>query len=181
MGKYVGILSKSRVFREYILKEVKKMIFVTLGSQKFQFDRLLKYIDDLINEEVIDEEVFAQVGYSSYLPKNFEYENFLTREEFIENMEKANIVITHSGTGAIVTAIKNDKKVIAVPRQVKYKEHVDDHQIQIAENFVENKFILCALDKASLIEAYNSTENFQFRKFISNNSKYISIISEFLS
>lgn len=29
------------------------MIFITLGSQKFQFDRLLKAIDDLIEKGVI--------------------------------------------------------------------------------------------------------------------------------
>ena len=36
------------------------MIFITLGSQKFQFNRLLKKVDDLIESGVIKEEVFAQ-------------------------------------------------------------------------------------------------------------------------
>ena len=46
------------------------MIFVTLGSQKFQFNRLLRKIDDLVEEGVITEEVFAQTGASDYLPRN---------------------------------------------------------------------------------------------------------------
>ena len=31
------------------------MIFVTVGSQKFQFNRLLKKIDELIENKVINE------------------------------------------------------------------------------------------------------------------------------
>ena len=62
------------------------MIFVTLGSQKFQFNRLLIEIDKLISSGVIKEKVFAQIGYSDYKPKNFEYMDFLTSEEFKKNI-----------------------------------------------------------------------------------------------
>ena len=58
------------------------MIFITVGSQKFQFNRLLRKIDDLIQNGVIAEKVFAQVGYSDYIPRNFAYKQFLDREEF---------------------------------------------------------------------------------------------------
>ena len=47
------------------------MIFITLGSQKFQFDRLLKEVDRLIADGVIQEKVFAQIGASEYLPQNY--------------------------------------------------------------------------------------------------------------
>ena len=58
------------------------MIFITLGSQKFQFNRLLQAADELIEKGVITDEVFAQVGYSDYEPQHFEYKQFLDREEF---------------------------------------------------------------------------------------------------
>ena len=45
------------------------MIFVTLGSQKFQFNRLLKAVDELDT----DDEIFAQIGYSNYKPQNYAY------------------------------------------------------------------------------------------------------------
>lgn len=47
------------------------MIFITLGSQKFQFDRLLKAVDELIERGIIQDEVFAQTGYSTYVPNNY--------------------------------------------------------------------------------------------------------------
>lgn len=52
-------------------------IFITLGSQKFQFNRLLKAVDELCEKGTVDaEDVFAQIGYSDYLPKNFSYASF---------------------------------------------------------------------------------------------------------
>lgn len=48
-------------------------IFITLGSQKFQFNRLLKAVDELCEKGTVDaEDVFAQIGYSDYLPKKFQ-------------------------------------------------------------------------------------------------------------
>lgn len=53
-------------------------IFITLGSQKFQFNRLLKAVDELCEKGTVDAgDVFAQIGYSDYLPKNFSYKKFL--------------------------------------------------------------------------------------------------------
>lgn len=49
------------------------MIFITLGSQKFQFNRLLQAVDQLIEKSVIEDEVFAQIGYSDYQPKHYAY------------------------------------------------------------------------------------------------------------
>ena len=107
------------------------MIFVTVGSQKFQFNRLLQKIDELIDQKVITEEVFAQIGVSDYKPRNYEYTDFTTQEEFLKKIEECDLVITHAGTGVIVNSVKRGKKVIGTPRLEKYGEHVDDHQIQL--------------------------------------------------
>ena len=92
------------------------MIFVTTGSQKFQFNRLLQKIDRLIEEGIVGEEVFAQIGESDYQPRHYEYCRFLDRESFAEKMRECRMVITHGGTGVIIGAVKQRKKVIAVPR-----------------------------------------------------------------
>ena len=105
-----------------------RMIFVTTGSQKFQFNRLLQKIDLLIEEGMIREEVFAQIGVSDYQPKHYEYCRFLDREGFTGKLRECRMVITHGGTGVIIGAVKQGKKVIAVPRLASYGEHVDDHQ-----------------------------------------------------
>ena len=62
-------------------------IFITLGSQIFQFNRLLKAVDELCEKKIIkSQNVFAQIGYSDYIPKNYKYENFLDRDKFCMEM-----------------------------------------------------------------------------------------------
>ena len=48
--------------------EVRDMLFVTVGSQKFPFDRLIKKVDQMLREGLIQEEVFIQTGASRCVP-----------------------------------------------------------------------------------------------------------------
>lgn len=156
------------------------MIFVTLGSQKFQFDRLLWKIDQLIESGVITQPVFAQTGHSTYVPKHFETEAFMDRDAFAEKMECADTVITHAGTGAIIGAVKKGKKVIAVPRLAKYGEHVDDHQLQIVEQFMEMDLLEPCWDTEDLPKAYTTAMEKTYTPYVSNTHTIISDIEKYL-
>ena len=156
------------------------MIFITLGSQKFQFDRLLKAVDDLVERGVITEDVFAQSGYSTYVPQHYPIKPFLNREEFAEKQEQADIVITHGGTGAIIGAVKKGKKVIAVPRLAKYGEHVDDHQLQITSQFASMNFISECLDCQDLERILGEIPAKEIAPYCSNTHRIISSIEQFI-
>ena len=156
------------------------MIFITLGSQKFQFNRLLEEVDKLIEQGIITEEVFAQIGYSDYKPKNYKYNKFLDRDEFTEIIKKCDKVITHGGTGAIINAVKNNKKVIAIPRLAKYGEHVDDHQLQIVKKFKEMGVISICNDTKYLKKIYDEIESKIGKIYISNTEAIIESIDRFL-
>ena len=82
------------------------MIFVAVGTQKFQLNRLLREIDELVKRGEISEEVFAQTGYSEYEPRNYNYKPFLDRDEFVKAIVESNLLITHSGVGTIITGLK---------------------------------------------------------------------------
>ena len=156
-------------------------IFITLGSQKFQFNRLLKAIDELCEKGTVDaEDVFAQIGYSDYLPKNFSYKKFLDRDEFSKEMGKADIVITHGGTGAIIGAVKKGKKVIAVPRRAKYGEHVDDHQLQLVGQFKELQLICECDDSEKIGHALETVKKTTYKEYVSNTQRIISSIDKFI-
>lgn len=157
------------------------MIFVTLGSQKFQFNRLLIEIDRLVDEGKINEEVFAQIGYSDYKPKNYRYKEFLDRDEFNTLLTKCNILLTHGGTGAIIGAVKKEKKVIAAARLAKFGEHVDDHQMQIISEFKELNFIEAIYDMNDLKNVLNEVKNKKFEKYSSNTDIFIKDIEEFIT
>ncbi|MDO5126035.1 MAG: PssE/Cps14G family polysaccharide biosynthesis glycosyltransferase [Ruminococcus sp.] len=120
------------------------MIFVTVGSRNYPFDRLFKKLDELYENGTLKEKMFAQVGTSKYKPKHFEYRNFISPEEFAEKINEADIVVSHGASGSIMKALNAGKKVIAVTRLEKYGEHINDHQIQNNEAFGSNHYVLVA-------------------------------------
>jgi UDP-N-acetylglucosamine transferase subunit ALG13 len=120
------------------------MVFVTVGSRNYPFDRLFKKIDELYEEGVLTEPMFAQTGTSTYIPKHYEYKDFINQEEFTEYIKKADIVVSHGASGSIMKALNAKKKVIAVTRLEKYGEHVNDHQIQNNVAFGSNRYVLVA-------------------------------------
>ncbi len=156
------------------------MIFVTLGSQKFQFSRLLKAVDKLVKDRIITDEVFAQTGCSDYEPENYKFKQFMDRDEFAAIMEKADIIITHGGTGTIIGAVKKGKKVIAVPRLAKFGEHVDDHQLQLVEHFADMNLICTCYDCDKLGDAIEYARRTTFEKYVSNTAAIIKSIEEFI-
>ena len=156
------------------------MIFVTVGSQKFQFNRLLKQIDKLIENNLIKDDVFAQIGYSDYNPIHYRYKEFITQEEFKEKIKESKFIITHGGTGVIITALKNNKKVIGIPRLKEYQEHVDNHQIQLINEFKDLHFIEPVYEIKDLGKAIKKITQTEYNKYISNTQKLIEDIIKFI-
>ena len=113
------------------------MIFVTVGTHGQQFDRLLKKIDQLKGEQKISEEIFAQIGHSTFSPKNFSFKKFLSDSEFEKKVSQSSLVISHAGAGAIITSLKYAKGLVLVPRMQEFGEHTDSHQIDLAR-FMES-------------------------------------------
>ena len=156
------------------------MIFVTLGSQKFPFNRLLQAVDNLIEQGVIQEEVFAQTGYSEYQPVHFPFQAFLDRETFAEKEASCDILITHGGEGAIIGAVKQGKKVIAVPRLARYGEHVDDHQIQLIGQFKEQNLICGLNDCSELADGLTFVKTHTFDPYQSHTQAIVDSIIRFI-
>ena len=137
------------------------MIFVSLGTQKFQLNRLLREIDELIEDNTIKEPVFAQLGNSTYIPKNFQDEKFLSQHDFHMKINECSVLITHGGVGSIQNGLKLKKKVIVYPRLAKYGEHVDDHQTEIAEKYDEYGYCLSVFGKRTLKECLERIPDFE--------------------
>lgn len=105
------------------------MIFLTVGTHEQGLDRLLIELDRLVEVGEIKHEVFAQIGYSKYIPKNYQYKEMLSYKDMDTYVKTSDIVITHGGPGSIFHPLQYGKIPIVVPRNPEFKEHVDDHQI----------------------------------------------------
>lgn len=109
------------------------MIFVTVGTHEQPFNRLLKKVDELKQEHIINEEVVVQYGYSTYELQYCEGYKLLPYETMLKYVEEARIIITHGGPASFMMPLQMGKIPIVVPRKSKYGEHVNDHQIEFAK------------------------------------------------
>lgn len=156
------------------------MVLVLLGTQNNSFHRLLEEVDKLMEKEVIKDEVIVQSGHTKYESKNMKVFNLISKEELDNLQEKADIIITHGGVGSIISSVKLGKKVIAVPRLSKYKEHVNDHQKDIVSIFDKKGYIIGLDGIEELENAFERIKEFVPNRYEENNEKMLSIISDFI-
>lgn len=155
------------------------MILVLLGTQDKQFPRLLKEIDRLIEKKVIKDKVIAQVGITKYNSNNMEMFDLIEEDKLNALIKKADLIITHGGVGSILLGINNNKKVIAVPRLYRYKEHVNNHQKEIINEFKKDGYIVGLNDLKELEIAIKNIDKFNPNKYKSN-SKIIDIVKDYI-
>ena len=99
----------------------------------------------------------------------------------MELYEKARVIVTHGGAGTILTLSNFNKKIIVVPRLKKFNEHVDDHQLELAEFLEKEKKVTVVYDIEDLHKSLCSVKEFSIK---SNNDlgiflkKYIMIIDQ---
>ncbi len=125
------------------------MIFLTVGTQ-FPFDRLVVAVDELVGDGTIAEEVFAQIGDSTYKPRNFKAVTSLDKKAYDEYFLSASAIISHAGMGTIAMALDHGKSLLAMPRRSTYREVVNGHQEGLARKFAACGHILVAEDEKEL-------------------------------
>ena len=113
------------------------MIFVTVGTHEQPFNRLVQEIDNLKRDGIITEDVIMQTGYSTYEPKYCKWDKLIPYKQMVKNVEDARIVITHGGPASFIMPLQIGKTPIVVPRQHKFDEHINDHQVEFARNVAE--------------------------------------------
>lgn len=128
------------------------MIFVTVGTHEQPFNRLIKKVDELKRDGVIREDVIMQTGFSTYEPKYCEWSKLIPYQQMIKNVEDARIVITHGGPASFIMPLQIGKVPIVVPRQHKFDEHVNDHQVEFARNVAERMGTIIPVEDIGKLE-----------------------------
>ena len=114
------------------------MILVTVGTHSQGFDRLVRAADELAT--LTDEPVVIQYGSAGYEPRHASRSFRFTNSQEMEDLSlQARVIIMHAAAGSLILALKMGKPLVVVPRLRKYKEAMDDHQIQLAGALVEQK------------------------------------------
>ena len=113
------------------------MIFVTVGTHEQPFDRLIQKVDELKRDGVIQEDVIIQTGFSTYEPKYCQWSKLIPYSQMVKNVADARIVVTHGGPASFIMPLQFGKIPIVVPRQSRFGEHVNDHQVEFARNVAQ--------------------------------------------
>jgi UDP-N-acetylglucosamine transferase subunit ALG13 len=151
------------------------MILVTVGNHVEPFDRLVKGMDALAGQ--IDEEVVIQTGHCSYEPQHARHFQFTSGKEMQALTKAARVQVSHAGSGSILTALRMGKPLVVVPRRLKYREHIDDHQLQLASavekqgklvavHEVTPEALLAAIEKAPRLEQAGPAEAPEMERLI---------------
>lgn len=125
------------------------MIFLTVGTE-FPFDRLVRAVDEMVLESVLNDDVVAQIGSGRYRPNYMPWFRSIEKALFDEHMRECSAIIGHAGAGTILQALELRKPLLVMPRLKKYGEHVNDHQVGTARKFESLGYILVAYDTKEL-------------------------------
>lgn len=106
-------------------------LFVTLGTiAKYRFDAV---VDAVLATGLADSRTVWQLGSTDRDDLPGQVHKEMSASAFAQAVERADVVITHSGVGTILQLLESGVHPIVVPRSKAAGEHVDDHQFEIAD------------------------------------------------
>lgn len=156
------------------------MILVLLGTHELPFTRLIKEVESLKLDGLIEDEIIVQNGNTRYQSNVLTFKPFVSYDEMDKLIDHSKFIITHAGTGSIISGLKKGKKIIAAPRLKKYGEHNDDHQLELAQVFEEQGHILVWHDGEKLKDVIEKLEEFVPKPFISKKDKMLKLLKNFI-
>jgi UDP-N-acetylglucosamine transferase subunit ALG13 len=109
-----------------------RSVVVSLGTSPYGFRRLLERLVEILPPGV---EVLWQTGATDVTGLGIDARAHVPAAELRAAIERADVVVSHAGTGAALAALEAGRCPILVPRRANRHEHVDDHQLQIALDF----------------------------------------------
>ncbi|GAH82957.1 unnamed protein product, partial [marine sediment metagenome] len=142
---------------------------VAVGGDTHHFVRLLTAVKHLKQKKKIKDDVVIQYGHSEFRCDDCKCFDFIDAEAFEKLIRKTDVIISHAGAGTILTALKYGKPVVVVPRQKKFKEHVDDHQLQLTKELAKQKKIIPVYRINGLEEAIAIAK--KFRPILTANAR----------
>ena len=140
------------------------MILVLLGTFHIPFKRPLVALERLCASGKINEEVIVQNGHTQFSSPHLKTFPFIDPALLDKFYDSARLIITHAGTGSIIKGLKKKKKVIAIARLHRLGEHIDDHQLEILNQFAGSNYILPWRENERLEEVLQRAESFRSEK-----------------
>lgn len=127
------------------------MIFATVGSTQIPFERFMRALETLPGEQLL-----VQHGPVPPPVAAARSTAFMQFPQVIESMEQADVVVCHAGAGSILCAMRAGHTPVVVPRLRRFRETVDDHQLELARMLAGQGKVDAVEDLDRLAEAVAS-------------------------
>ena len=98
------------------------IVFVTLGTRREQFPRLLKYIEALVMDRIIKQRLIVQAGSTNFQSAFMEIFDFCSPDQINEYIASAKYIITQESAGIVTKCLKAGKRFIVIPRDYQFRE-----------------------------------------------------------
>lgn len=136
------------------------MIFASLGTMDKPFYRMAEAVD--LFAASCDQEIVVQTGYTDYAYNYAKAFRFCTREEMMEYISEATILILQGGWGAISEAMELSKRIVVMPRHDK-TEHIHD-QFQLIRKLDSLGCVIGVFNEKDLPAAVEKAKTYEFKK-----------------
>lgn len=123
-------------------------LFVSVGTDYHRFDRLIWWLDEWLATEPLVENVIVQRGTSVDSALANTSLDYIGRSELVAHFQNASVVVCHGGPATILECRSNGLVPIVVPREARFDEHVNDHQVDFCERLSEHNDIQLARTKS---------------------------------
>lgn len=116
------------------------LVLCLVGTDHHRFDRLVQWVDACAEAMSGEARFLVQHG-ASVAPQHADGAPFLGHEELTSLIAKAAAVVCHAGPATIMEARRSGHIPIVIPRDPRFREHVDDHQIRFAAHLAERALV----------------------------------------
>jgi UDP-N-acetylglucosamine transferase subunit ALG13 len=136
------------------------VIFVTVGNATQGFMRLLESVERLARSGALaQEEIFMQTGNNlSFHSDRCQHQSFITMEEFQRRLTSADVIISHGGC-TVFQVLRLGKVPVVMPRVRRYREHINDHQLDFVKAMAQEKWVVPAYESEDLAQAIHEARN----------------------
>ena len=159
--------------------------FVTVGTTSF--DKLITILNDesirrtLVNRFDV-KTLIIQYGRGTVIPApsvtdGLKVLSFNFKPTLKEEMESADLIISHAGAGSIMEALRLRKPLIVVVND----DLMDNHQIELASAMERGKYLAYASQASQLLDVLSQVDITAFRPYPPRDtSKFAQVVRELL-
>jgi len=134
------------------------VILVTVGLHGQPFERLVRAADGMA--ALTCEPVIIQRGVARYVPTHAAWFDAIPARQMEALIAQARVLVSHAGAGSVLAALRARVPLVLVARLRRWRESIDDHQLQLAEALARRGRVLVLSDPSpvALLRAVERAE-----------------------